>query len=300
MVHWKFLCSLITGFIFITVVNSNNQCGAPTDIKNGYKKGSVYEFPANVTYFCNMGYELEGISTIYCLPNGEWSNEAPVCNIIQCPDLQRPEHGAVSYSEKTYKSTAEYTCDSGYQLHGEKERLCQADKEWSGDAPTCEKTTCPFPNIPGGEVIQITGGNHGGAIVTFRCVGTESKDEVRASCLDTGAWSKSPPECKVTYCPDPQKPHHGDVQYSEKIYNSKAEYSCDDGYKLYGEKERYCQEDGKWSGEEPVCKDVDKGSACKHENVICEYITVHFSNLLDLVLKSKQYFSFWVICFNWP
>ncbi|XP_076336929.1 protein lev-9-like isoform X2 [Tachypleus tridentatus] len=269
MVHCKFLCLLIAGLNIINMVNCGDQCGPPPDITNGYKKGSVYQFPANVAYFCNMGYKLEGIATVYCLPNGKWSNEAPVCNIIECHDLQGPEHGSVSYSKKTYQSKAKYSCDSGYQLRGEKERFCEADEQWSGEAPTCEETTCPFPNIPGGEVIQITGGNHGGAIATFRCVGTE--DEVRVTCLDTGAWSKSPPICKVTYCLDPQKPQHGDVHYSEKIYNSKAVYSCDNGYKLYGEKKRYCQKDGKWSGEEPVCKDVDgsdKGSAYKHENII--------------------------------
>ena len=34
---------------------------------------------------------------------------------------------------------------------------------------------------------------------------------------------------------------------------SSAVYACDFGYVLVGDEKRYCQDDGTWSGQEPIC-----------------------------------------------
>ena len=39
----------------------------------------------------------------------------------------------------TFRSTASYTCDSGFIIVGVQTRECQGNEEWSDEAPTCER-----------------------------------------------------------------------------------------------------------------------------------------------------------------
>lgn len=43
------------------------------------------------------------------------------------------------------------------------------------------------------------------------------------------------------------------VQFNDTSEGSVAVYTCSMGYTLEGGNERVCQEDGQWSGREPVC-----------------------------------------------
>ena len=37
-----------------------------------------------------------------------------------------------------YQETATYACETGFNLVGMSERVCQSDGTWSGSAPTCQ------------------------------------------------------------------------------------------------------------------------------------------------------------------
>ncbi|XP_064430409.1 sushi repeat-containing protein SRPX2 isoform X2 [Mirounga angustirostris] len=41
------------------------------------------------------------------------------------------------------------------------------------------------------------------------------------------------------------------------LLDSRCDYSCASGYHLEGDRSRICMEDGRWSGGEPVCVDID-------------------------------------------
>ena len=58
---------------------------------------------------------------------------------IDCGPLADPENGQVNVPSSTFRSTASYTCDSGFNLVGIQTRECQANEEWSDEAPTCER-----------------------------------------------------------------------------------------------------------------------------------------------------------------
>ena len=61
-----------------------------------------------------------------------------------CSELSSPTNGQVTWTGLTSGSTANYTCDSGYQLIGEQTRTCLSTGMWSGQEPTCEG----MKNIP--------------------------------------------------------------------------------------------------------------------------------------------------------
>ena len=39
----------------------------------------------------------------------------------------------------SFGDVTRYSCDTGYTLNGPAERTCQADGQWNGSAPTCER-----------------------------------------------------------------------------------------------------------------------------------------------------------------
>ncbi|XP_074636588.1 uncharacterized protein LOC141894732 [Acropora palmata] len=65
--------------------------------------------------------------------------------------------------------------------------------------------------------------------------------------------------CALPDCGDPGTPSNGrklGVTYS---LNSKVNFNCDLGYELSGSEERKCQQNGTWTGQQPMCKGVGCG-----------------------------------------
>ena len=74
-------------------------------------------------------------------------------------------------------------------------------------------------------------------------------------------------------CPTLSAPGHGSIDSSSTSYGSTVRYSCEKGYMIYGEAERTCSYNGKWTGAEPTCKR--------------EYIHYHYEYLLLINSKFK-------------
>ena len=58
----------------------------------------------------------------------------------------------------------------------------------------------------------------------------------------------------VVDCGGLKNPENGQVAISGTDFGSNARYRCLSGYILVGDDVRMCQENGDWSGEEPVCQ----------------------------------------------
>ncbi len=58
-----------------------------------------------------------------------------------CPALSPPINGGVTVVSLTVSSIATYTCTTGYVLTPStgSPRVCQADGQWTGVAPTCPR-----------------------------------------------------------------------------------------------------------------------------------------------------------------
>ena len=58
---------------------------------------------------------------------------------VDCGNLTDPGNGSVTHSAgTTLGQTANYSCDTGYNVVGNSTRTCQAIGNWSGSAPTCQ------------------------------------------------------------------------------------------------------------------------------------------------------------------
>ena len=54
-----------------------------------------------------------------------------------CGPLSPPDNGNVDVPITIIGSVATYSCDSGFFISGNSQRICQMDGLWSGSAPTC-------------------------------------------------------------------------------------------------------------------------------------------------------------------
>ena len=138
------------------------DCGTLTNPANGsvtHSGGTTFRHTA--TYSCNTGYSLVGDSTRTCRATRRWSGSTPTCqrmllvklasmyvrvhdvslisSAVDCGTLTNPANGSVTHSGgATFGQTANYSCNTGYNLVGGSTRICQATRTWSGSPPTCQ------------------------------------------------------------------------------------------------------------------------------------------------------------------
>ena len=68
--------------------------------------------------------------------------------VVDCGTLTAPANGEVNHTAgTTFRQTATYTCNTGYNLVGDSIRTCYATGNWSGSAPTCEGMLVKAPHI---------------------------------------------------------------------------------------------------------------------------------------------------------
>ena len=65
---------------------------------------------------------------------------AQVVIVDGCGPLPPPDNGIVDVPITTVGSVATYSCDNGFLVSGNSQRICQMDGFWSGSAPTCSGT----------------------------------------------------------------------------------------------------------------------------------------------------------------
>ncbi|NWV23166.1 DAF factor, partial [Origma solitaria] len=80
------------------------------------------------------------------------------------------------------------------------------------------------------------------------------------TCLRNQTWSAALEFCKRMQCPHPGNPENGRaVVLTDLLFESKINYTCDQGYKLVGSSQRTCEVSGtrvSWSGDPPACQQV--------------------------------------------
>ncbi|XP_066265931.1 uncharacterized protein [Branchiostoma lanceolatum] len=149
-----------------------------------------------VTFSCDVGYEINGASTVSCQADGTWSNPVPTCLPRQCPVLTAPANGVLHpIGAKSYRDKLRFTCNSGYLLNGATNTRCQADGTWSNPVPACTDIDECKVNPPCD--MNATCINTDGS---FLCECNIGYEEIGFKCTDIDECSGDPPCDRYAEC----------------------------------------------------------------------------------------------------
>ncbi|XP_054274093.1 sushi, von Willebrand factor type A, EGF and pentraxin domain-containing protein 1-like [Macrosteles quadrilineatus] len=256
-------------------------CPEPEVPDDGFVVGYDFNIHSTIEYHCEPGHLLQGKNSLECTAQGEWNDEPPTCQFIDCGKVQPLPYGNVEYINGTtyLNSELSYSCVRNYRLVGQSRRRCLTTKQWSESSPRCEEIRCPEPKLAAHAILSVTNNDrmYGrtlirtadsavsvatykiGALVKYRCErGYKIVGDPLSTCEETGHWSGNIPECVFVDCGMPTPPPHGRFSLASNVtyYGAAVLYECEDNYELDGFARRICLENGTWSSETPSCKEI--------------------------------------------
>uniref|UniRef100_A0AC35UA78 Sushi, von Willebrand factor type A, EGF and pentraxin domain-containing protein 1 n=1 Tax=Rhabditophanes sp. KR3021 TaxID=114890 RepID=A0AC35UA78_9BILA len=102
--------------------------------------GSI-SFGSLVQYKCAKGFVFDSQSSRsafrVCTSEGQWSNNAPSCQKIDCGTPPTISNGIFEAHSTTLNSSATYNCDDNHQLMGEMRIMCGSNGMWQPQPPIC-------------------------------------------------------------------------------------------------------------------------------------------------------------------
>eukprot|EP00117_Sycon_ciliatum_P031397 scpid3721/ scgid0121/ Sushi, von Willebrand factor type A, EGF and pentraxin domain-containing protein 1; CCP module-containing protein 22; Polydom; Selectin-like osteoblast-derived protein; Serologically defined breast cancer antigen NY-BR-38 len=274
----------------------SNQCADPGMPVNGMRNGNSFAVGSVVSFVCQPTYRLVGSSQRRCGSDLQWTGSQPQCAALsRCADPGVPSQGSrtPSVASNTIFSPGDrvlYKCGAGYELLGAIMRVCQEDRSWSNEQPTCRRICCNDPGRPDNarrsgsqfcfnDVVEFS------CLSPFQLVGAET-----ITCQSDGSWSHALPLCVTSfspYCARPCSPPQGSFTGDQFIVGARVQYSCNRGYSLDGARERRCQENLEWSRSCPQCKRTDCGDPGRPTNGIIEGSTFTFNSVVQFSCRSE-------------
>ncbi|XP_066271288.1 complement receptor type 1-like [Branchiostoma lanceolatum] len=216
-------------------------------------------FQSVVTFTCNQCYNLAGSTSRTCQTNGQWSENQPTCNRVQCPPLGALTNGArtPSTEARNCQDVVTFTCDQCYNLAGSTSATCQANGQWSAILPTCNRVQCPpLGALTNGARTPSIEARNCQDVVTFTCDQCYNlAGSTSATCQTNGLWSANLPTCNRVQCPSLTAPTNGARTPSTGARNCQdvVSFTCNTGYVLNGAASVTCQADTRWTAPVPTC-----------------------------------------------
>uniref|UniRef100_A0A6Q2YHZ2 CUB and Sushi multiple domains 1 n=1 Tax=Esox lucius TaxID=8010 RepID=A0A6Q2YHZ2_ESOLU len=242
------------------------HCDSPDPIINGHISGDGSSYRDTVVYQCNLGFRLIGTSVRICQQDHRWSGQAPVCvcKSITCGHPGNPANGRTNGSEFNLNDVVNFTCSTGYLLHGASVAQCRMNGQWSNPLPVCRVVNCTDPGFVENAVRQPqqsfpeSFGYRTSVIYhckrAFYLLGSSL-----LTCQSNGLWDRSLPKCLSISCGDPGTPPQAVMSGRKFTNGAVVHYTCSQGRVLIGNATRSCQEDGRWSGSQPYCSGGSSG-----------------------------------------
>ncbi|XP_070554196.1 uncharacterized protein [Ptychodera flava] len=214
------------------------------------------EYASVVEFTCRDGYYVEGARAITCLSNATWDSDEPICRIVNCGNLSKPDNGGMSSNGTVYQSMTSFYCDFGYDLVGSADRTCTANGTWDGQYVICQIKVCPVLQAPMNGSLTASSFEFN-SVVVYQCDEGFTLDGSSTSrCLGNGQWDTDPPMCDINVCPKVDVPMHGLIENQVPVYEYQYEihFECIEGYTLKGRERISCLANSTWDSVAPTCE----------------------------------------------
>ncbi|XP_029114257.1 CUB and sushi domain-containing protein 1-like isoform X1 [Scleropages formosus] len=248
---------------------SMTSCSDPGHVEHGTRQvlssGSLtFGFQSSVSYSCDPGYELLGLSMLTCQGDGSWDQVLPTClPEVQCVLPRLPPYIQVSGERRSLGAVIRFSCLGLRSLVGNSTQMCQLDGTWSGSVPHCSGGTqgvCGDPGVPL-HGLRVGAGLAIGSTLRFSCEpGHILEGSALRRCQADGTWTGTQPHCRAVSCGNPGTPRNGRVLFHDGLaFSHSVSYSCREGYYSAGPLTRHCAASGTWTGSIPLCSVISCG-----------------------------------------
>uniref|UniRef100_A0A671PZU1 CUB and sushi domain-containing protein 1-like n=1 Tax=Sinocyclocheilus anshuiensis TaxID=1608454 RepID=A0A671PZU1_9TELE len=240
------------------------HCDSPDPIVNGHISGDGSSYRDTVVYQCNLGFRLIGTSVRICQQDHRWSGQAPVCVPITCGHPGNPANGRTNGSEFNLNDVVNFTCNTGYLLHGASRAQCRMNGQWSNPLPVCKVVNCSDPGFVENTIRHSQqrypeSFNYRNTVMYHCKRGFYLLGSSVLTCQSNGFWDRSLPKCLPISCSDPGTPPFAVMSGQKFTTRAVVHYSCSQGRTLVGNATRQCLDDGRWSGSPPYCSGDNPG-----------------------------------------
>ncbi|XP_064484457.1 sushi, von Willebrand factor type A, EGF and pentraxin domain-containing protein 1-like isoform X2 [Ornithodoros turicata] len=239
------------------------NCEDIGDIPNGFVTGdeACCKPGDKLGFVCDndVTHQLVGTSELTCLNNGSWDHPAPQClakAVEVCEDLVVPNSVV-----RADKSGGDYFvpddealvhCNHGYRLNGTDFLVCNEDGTWSDPVPSCVEYNCTRVDFgPHIIVEEFVNSNVTEFPVDSRVYPKCEEGYMlkgASSLICTGGGWSGKPKCRRIHCGRPSVPEFGWMKIDTSFIGDVASFGCQEGYKLIGHENRFCLNNGVWSG----------------------------------------------------
>uniref|UniRef100_A0A673IHF6 CUB and Sushi multiple domains 1 n=1 Tax=Sinocyclocheilus rhinocerous TaxID=307959 RepID=A0A673IHF6_9TELE len=187
------------------------HCDSPDPIVNGHISGDGSSYRDTVVYQCNLGFRLIGTSVRICQQDHRWSGQAPVCVPITCGHPGNPANGRTNGSEFNLNDVVNFTCNTGYLLHGASRAQCRMNGQWSNPLPVCKVVNCSDPGFVENTIRHSQqrypeSFNYRNTVMYHCKRGFYLLGSSVLTCQSNGFWDRSLPKCLPISCSDPGTP----------------------------------------------------------------------------------------------
>ncbi|XP_072164876.1 sushi, von Willebrand factor type A, EGF and pentraxin domain-containing protein 1-like [Diadema setosum] len=264
--------------VYVNEWNAQDANG-PVTVSCNLKLGRAYDFTADCVFTCTasdaFGNTCEAEFTIFV-------------NKKSCGEPPELDNGSRTGNGRLIGETVTYSCNPGFEDEGgEKTITCKlpaktndpiadfnAQPSWTAGPGSCRRKSCGKLNDPANGNVQDNPRTFESE-ATYSCNdGFELSGEPTRTCESNNnggvQWSGDAPTCNRKSCGKLNDPANGNVQDNPRTFESKATYSCNDGYELSGEPTRTCESDNnggvQWSGDAPTCNRMSCGKLNDPEN----------------------------------
>lgn len=119
---------------------------------------------------------------------------------------------------------------------------------------------CSSLSHPANGYVNTSAGTEINATAYYSCeVGFYLTGNASLTCLTSGKWEDSAPECLPVDCGELVNPRNGHVATDAgTTYGEVAVYTCQSGFVVNGSNEQICLETGNWSTPVPECERLGK------------------------------------------
>ena len=175
--------------------------------------------------------------------------------------MPRVRNGRLEPGTGRFGARAGLQCDPGYRPRpGLPTFTCTATARWEGEAE-CEPVLCPLLAAPPqGAVVHRPAQKDGvgwQATAQFSCLpGHQLVGATNSTCLHTGAWSEAVPQCQRVWCPPLHPTQHTFMMGVGRQFGDVVRFACEEGHRMFGEREVSCLAAGEWDGPPPACHRV--------------------------------------------